>query len=375
MTRDQKLMAVFTALTVLAVGAVWADIGLQAPPTPPTMSRDVPSGEDGRVSVQFVGDTMLGDEVQLHIDQRQQGYDWPFDAIRPAITADFTIANAEGPITERTVQWNLGRKFYYTSRPEVAGALARAGIDAVTLANNHAYDAGAEGLVDTIRDLDAAGIASAGAGPNLARAAQPLLLRTQFGTLGIVSIGESFGHRASEDQGGTLVLSREAVQRGLSVARSAGADWVIAAVHWGDNYAPISDVQRLRAREFADTGYDLVIGTGPHSTQPVEYIGSMPVIYSLGNFVFGTPGRWAANNALGYGLSVELELGREQTPRISIRCIITDNLAVNFQPRSCTAAEAQAFLPTLTPAMSIQNDLGVLPCNGCFTRRAMEPGR
>jgi hypothetical protein len=375
MTRDQKLMAVFAALTVLAVGAVWAGIGLQDPPAPPTISRDVPSGEDGRASVQFLGDTYLGDQIQTLSDQRGQDYDWAFEAARSTLTADFIIVNAEAPISDRTEPWNPAKKFSHASRPAAADALARAGIDAVTLGNNHAFDAGPEGLADTMRHLEAAGIASVGAGLNLARAEQPLLLRTEYGTVGVVSIGESFGHRATEGQGGTLVLSRERVQRSAALVRAAGADWVVAAVHWGGNYAPIDDNQRMFAQEFAHAGYALVIGHGPRRTQPIEYIGSMPVIYSIGNFVVGTPGRFAQFGAPGFGLSVNLELSLGKAPQVSVSCLLTDNQAVNFQPRPCTLDESRAFLPTLNSQLVVQGDRGILRCDGCFTARGDGKGK
>lgn len=368
LSRDHRLIAVFASLAVLATGLSGAGVVLAEPSPVQAVSRDVPTGPDGRVRVQFLGDTLVGDEVQLLIDQRAEGYDWPFDGIRDALTGDYVIANAEGPIGDRTQPWNPAKDFSYSSRPEVAGALARAGVDAVTLANNYAYDTRPQGLADTMRLLDEVGIPSVGAGPDLVRAEQPLLLRTEFGTLGVMSIGESFGHRATEAEGGTLVLSPEAVRRGHALARAAGADWVVAAVHWGGNYARIDGAQREFAEAFAAAGYDLVIGHGPHSTQPIEYVGSTPVIYSIGNFVFGTPGRWATNGVPGLGLSVELELSAASTPTLSVRCLVTDNIVVGYQPRLCDPAEARGFLPTLATDLELRGDVGALPCPGCFVR-------
>jgi poly-gamma-glutamate capsule biosynthesis protein CapA/YwtB (metallophosphatase superfamily) len=372
MTRDQRLMAAFAALATLAVGVVGTGIGLEGSPAVPAESRDVPLGADGRLSVTFVGDTLVGDAAQPLIDQR--GIDWPFDAVRPALGADYVLAGAEGPITERTGPWNPGKRYSYSSRPEVASALARAGIDAVTLANNHAFDTGPEGLADTVAHLDAAGIASVGAGADLARAEQPLLLRTALGTVGVVAMGESFGNRAGIETPGTLVMTPESISRGAELARLAGADWVIGFAHWGDNYQPINSQQRAFAQNFADAGYDMVVGSGPHGAQPIEYIGAMPVVYSVGNFVFGTPGRWDTYGVPGRGLALDLELGGPQ-PRLSVRCLVTDNTVVGFQPRPCSAVEAQAFLPTLNPGLMLQGDVGVLPCGGCFAapRRAGGP--
>jgi hypothetical protein len=372
MTRDQRLMAAFAALATLAVGVVGAGISLEGSPTVLAVSRDVPLGPDGRLSVTFVGDTLLGDAAQQLIDQH--GNDWPFDAVRPALGSDYVLAVAEGPITERTGPWNPGKRYSYSSRPEAAGALARAGVDAMTLANNHAFDSGPEGLADTMAHLDAAGIVSVGAGTDLARAEQPLLLRTALGTLGVVAVGESFGYQAGVDTPGTLVMTPQSIARGAELARLAGADWVIGFAHWGDNYQPINAEQRASAQNFADAGYDMVVASGPHSAQPIDYIGSMPVIYSLGNFVFGTPGRWSAYGVPGLGLALDLELGGPQ-PRLSVRCLVTDNAVVGYQPRPCSAAEAQAFLPSLNVGLTLQGDVGILPCGDCFAARWANSGR
>ena len=220
MTRDQRLVAAFATLAVLALGVVGADMAFGGPTPVPAVSRDVPIGPDKTLTLQFVGDTSLGDEVQNQIDRRDIGYDWPFDAVRSSTTdADFAIAVADTPISTVTAPFNPAKRYSYSSRPEAAGATARAGIDAVQLANNHVYDTGPVGLADTIANLDAAGIAGIGAGPDLARAEQPLVLRTEVGIVGIVGMGQSFGDRAAEDAGGTLVISPETVRR---VPRSPG---------------------------------------------------------------------------------------------------------------------------------------------------------
>lgn len=368
--RDLRLVAALVAVAVLALGAVGISLTLVDPPPVPTVSRDVTVGVDDVLTLQFVGNIMLGDEVQNRIDSRGTGYDWPLDAVR-AVTAaaDFAIAVAEGPIGAHTVVWNRAKRYSYSSRPEVAGALARAGVDAVQMANSHAYDTGPVGLAETIANLDAVGIASVGAGPDLARAAQPLLLRTEIGTIGIVAMGESSGNEATEDAGGTLVMTSQTIPRAVAAARAAGADWVIAFVHWGDNHAPVNEAQRRAAERFAAAGYDMVVAGGPHIGQPIEFIGPMPVVYSLGDFTFGTPGRWATNGARGLGLVTELELSRAHPPRLLVRCLVIDNAVVAYQPRFCDAAQAQAFLPTLAPQLRMNGDVGVLPCPECFPRR------
>lgn len=374
MTRDQKLMALFTVVSLLALGGVWAGIAYDHDRAVPAVTREVKTGPDGRVTVALLGDTYLGDTLQALSDQRGQGYGWAFDGVRPALGADFTILDAEAPISDLTRPWNPAKVYSHSSRPAVASALADAGVDAAALGNDHVGDLGPRGVTDTIDNLDDAGIAAVGAGPDLTRAEQPLLLRTEFGTLGVVSLGQQAGSPATTDQPGTAVLDPASIRRGATLARAAGADWLIGVAGWPDDYAPVSGPRRKVAQVFAQAGYDLVVGTGPHTTQPIELVGTMPVIYSLGNFVFGTDGRFARFGVPGYGLSTELELGPGQTPQVAVRCLATDNRALNFQPRPCTDAEAQAFLPTLSPALTVQGNLGVLTCAGCFARRPGDEG-
>jgi poly-gamma-glutamate synthesis protein (capsule biosynthesis protein) len=374
MTRDQKLIGVFATLFMLTAGVVTAEVVREAPPPPvATIFREVPTGPDGRLSIQLFGDTMLGGELPLLIQQRGQGPDWPFDAVRPQLAeADYVVAVAEAPISDHVEPWDPSSAAVFTSEPEAAGVMARAGVDALSLATDHAFDTGPVGLADTMRYADAAGVATFGGGPDLPRAEQPLMLRTELGTVGIVGMSESFGHRARAISPGATVLSPEAVQRGADLARAAGADWVVAVVHWGDSYQPVAPRQRYWAEVFATAGYDLVVGSGPHYVQPIEVIGSMPVLYSIGNFVYGTNGRYQQLGIPGFGLSAGFELSRGAPPRLAVRCIAADNREVAFQPRPCTPAETLAFLPALNAELEVQGDLAVLRCGTCFARRDAE---
>jgi poly-gamma-glutamate synthesis protein (capsule biosynthesis protein) len=333
------------------------------------MSRDVALGADGALSVQFLGDTMLGDAAQPLLDKR--GYDWPFARVHDLVTGDFTVASADAPISPLTTPWSRSKVASYATRPDAAAAFAHAGIDATTLATSHTFDVGPVGLDDTIGSLEAAGLATFGAGPTTERAEQPLLLRTPFGTLGILGMNDSPTDRMSGDGPGPIVLSADAIRRGGETARAAGADWVVAVVHWGDSYGPVNGEQRYWAQAFADAGYDLVVGSGSHVVQPVELIGRMPVVYSLGDFVFGAPGAFAVKRVPGRGLAVGVELPAAGPARLSIRCLITDNVLVGFQPRACTPAEAGALVPTLNPQIVLQDGVGTLPCT-CFVRREGE---
>jgi hypothetical protein len=111
---------------------------------------------DGLLSILWLGDTMLGDAAQKHMDR--EGDEWPLDKVRPFLGADFVIANAEAPITNRGVHWSADQPWTYHSLPASAHALARSGIDAVGLRNNHALDRGPDGLLETLENARAAGL-------------------------------------------------------------------------------------------------------------------------------------------------------------------------------------------------------------------------
>lgn len=358
------LAATFALVAVVAANLVAVQFIGGSVPVPPALVRDVTAGPDDRFALQFVGDTLLGDDAQPWLDFH--GYDWPFEKVRPALDGDFTIAGAEAPITAYTQQANPIDENFYRTRPEAAAAIARAGIDALTLANNQILDAGTVGLADTMAHAQTAGMAAIGAGPDLARAEQPLLLRTEVGTIAVVGIGEDFGPDAESGTPGTLVLSPETIRRAADTARAHGARWVVAAVHWGDDYGPVNAEQRYWAQQFADAGYDLVVGAGPHNAQPIEVIGTMPVVFSLGNFVLGTGGRFTELGMPAFGLIANLELDDQGTARLTVRCLQTNNDVVGFQPRPCDQRQSQIVLPALYPGLTMAGRVGVIDCTACF---------
>jgi poly-gamma-glutamate synthesis protein (capsule biosynthesis protein) len=277
---------------------------------------------------------MLGDAAVPSL--RKNGYQWAFRHVHHLVDGEIVLANLEGPITTKKLPFNPLKDYSYTVKPAAAHALAALGVDAVSLGNNHAMDSGPAGELDTERFLSAARITSFGAGANLTEARAPLLLRTGAGTIGVVALGEDFGSDVTAEpaQAGTVVLTAENVQRGIDDARRAGADWVVAMVHWGDNYAPVDPSQDYWAPYLAKAGYDLVVGTGPHIPQRIEVVGGMPVVYSLGNFAFGSPGRFP-NHRLGVGLVMTATFAADKPIGVSFRCVVTDNDVVEFQPRPC----------------------------------------
>ncbi len=372
--RDRILIAfcsaVAVAITVLIVVDIRLNSALAVDAIEPTVASgrsglNGPNGSSDTWTLQFLGDTMLSDGAQPFIDVN--GYDWPLSGVKPLINGDFVIANAEAPIGTQTVTGNPGKTYSYNSDPRAAGALRRAGINALGLANNHAMDMGAAGLTDTVTFAAANDLVTFGAGMNLAEAERPLILRTPVGAVGVVAFGENFGKstKAAVDNPGTVALSPTSIQRGIDLAHAAGAEWVVAYVHWGDNYSDTTPQQRFWAQTLAAAGYDLVVGTGPHISGPIEFINDTPVAYSIGNFVFGAPGRFKSFGKDGIGLLLSVELNRTGPAQLAVGCILTDNLAVGFVPQPCTPQQAEAIIPTVHPELIVGGAIGRMPC-ACF---------
>jgi poly-gamma-glutamate capsule biosynthesis protein CapA/YwtB (metallophosphatase superfamily) len=355
------MSGVVVGLWALAVAAfVGVGIGIHgAWNRPPEVIRVAIDSDSSELELTWVGDVMLGAQAQPLLERH--GYEWPFQYVRHMLDGDLVIANAESMITDRSEPYDTSQHWHYNSLPPTADAYAAAGIDVLGLANNHAMDRGPDGLADMLRHSAEAGMLAFGAGMNVSEAERPLLVESPVGTVGIVGLGKYYGpHKmAKADQAGTIALSRAAIERGYDLARRAGADWVVGYVQWGRAYADVNHEQESFAQEFASAGYDLVIGHHPHVTHPITVVDGMPVVYSLGNFVFGTPGRFSPNLP-GIGLVVTTQFTTDGLSGMAIRCVETDNTVVEYQSRPCSPETAAETLGTLHRDVVVTGDVAQL---------------
>ncbi|WP_447979320.1 CapA family protein [Candidatus Nitrospira bockiana] len=240
------------------------------------------------VTLAFGGDIMLGREVarcmrEATVEQWLNGVSLAW------ANADCLIANLECPcvVDARPIdEGPFGRpsEIILHAPASRVGELAKAGVSAVTLANNHILDCGALGLSETVRALDEAGIYHAGAGLNLSEALEPAVWHAGGGTIGLVAF--CYGPPAGRSSPGVAPCEASAMRRSLATARAA-ADLVVAALHTGLEYAdvPTSKVQ-AQFRYLAEHGADIVIGHHPHVLQGLEYWKGVPIAYSLGDLIF-----------------------------------------------------------------------------------------
>jgi poly-gamma-glutamate synthesis protein (capsule biosynthesis protein) len=186
------------------------------------------------------------------------------------------------------------------AKPAAVAALDAAGFDVVSLANNHALDAGEAGLAETVSALNAAGIAGlveTGVWQDSGVKPCPCPPLRGGGPLGVGGHTRIRYQLLAFDDSGVPLDLETAVSRVAAAAKQA--DLVIVSMHWGGEYqAAPSPRQQSIARSLAGAGADLIIGHGPHVLQRVEWIGETLVAYSLGNFLFDQPYpadcRWGA---------------------------------------------------------------------------------
>ena len=228
----------------------------------------------GDVRILFGGDMMFDRWIREKAMKR--GNNFVFDGVRDEIHAhDLTVANLEGPITDNPSK-SVGSAFgshdnyLFTFDPSWAKTLADEGIGPVDLGNNHIFNQGDDGLVQTKRFLDDVGVASFGDPSDGNRIAR----RTVNG-IRIAFVGY--------DQ-----FIPDGQERALADIKSAreSEDVVIVYAHWGSEYLPVRDDVRQLAHAFVDAGCDAVIGSHPHVVQEKETYAGKTIYYSLGNFVF-----------------------------------------------------------------------------------------
>jgi poly-gamma-glutamate capsule biosynthesis protein CapA/YwtB (metallophosphatase superfamily) len=215
-----------------------------------------------------------------------------FKSIAPSFEkSDFGFVNLESPLTTGgdAQGW---KDVVIKGNPALAPAMAKSGINVVTMANNHAGDMGDSGLLDSFRYCEENGITVVGAGKDLKRAMSGSVLTTEDGTrvafLGFTDVLPA-GYPATSSSPGTSPGRADlgAVTAAIRAAKKK-ADFVIVGWHWNFEYkrAP-SYLEQSEGRAAVDAGADIVFAHHPHLLDGVEAYHGGLIFYSLGNLVFG----------------------------------------------------------------------------------------
>ncbi len=207
--------------------------------------------------------------------------------------ADLALANHEQPVTEAAAFHSSGTRF--SGKPALTRVFTRAGIDFLSLANNHIGDYGTDGIRDTRRILREHEIAFGGAGKDLEQARKVRFLEAQGTKVAIIPCLDIVKvYWAAEGKAGATPCVDQYIRKDIRKARRAGAEVVIVFPHWGVEYTrqPLASMRKHAAR-WVEAGADLVIGAHSHVAGSLEDIEGTPVLYSLGNLIFDQ--HWSTN--------------------------------------------------------------------------------
>ena len=293
------------------------------------------------IVINAVGDIMLAGRWAPLL--RQKGYDHPFDGVRKElVTGDITLANLESPIAEGGLE-HSGKKYRFRAEPQVAQAIRAAGINLVTLANNHSMDFGGEALAETLHHLGNNGIAWIGAGENLSAARKMALYTVKGKKIAFLgySLTQPVEFFAGQDRPGTAPGYERLVAADIANARMT-ADYVIVSFHWGkESTSSVQPYQRRAAHSAVEAGADVIIGHHPHLLQGIERYRNGIIFYSLGNFAFASSSATAEVSAM---IRLRLDAGRREA---EILPLDVQYRRVGFQPQLLTGERGNAVIETL----------------------------
>ncbi len=254
--------------------------------------------EKDKVTIGFIGDILLDDEYAIMANLLTRGRTIENGVSQSVLEqmrgVDIMVANNEFPFTDRGTPTEE-KTFTFRADTGAVSYLHDMGIDVAVLANNHIYDFGEIGLLDTLDTLAAAEIPAVGAGRNLEEASAPLYFIVNDRKIAFVAatqierIENPDTKGATENSAGVFrCLNPQKLYEVVAQAKE-NSDFVIVYIHWGtENQTEIDWAQIEQAPRIAEAGADLIIGDHPHCLQGITYFGDTPVIYSMGNFWFNS---------------------------------------------------------------------------------------
>ena len=260
-------------------------------PEEPDEERPEPEPEEpGSVLLAFAGDVMFSDPFLASYDKSGISAIADSEMLERMQNADLFVINEEFPFSLRGEAME-DKQFTFRADPKYVEIFQKMGVDIATVANNHALDFGRDAFLDTLDTLKSAGITCIGGGYHLSEASAPAVQTIKgqtFAIFGATRVSPSATWYASDSQAG-LFQTYDATLLNQKIAEAhTEYDHVIVFVHWGieKNETP-EDYQRSLAKGYIDAGADLVIGCHPHVLQGFEYYNGVPIVYSLGNYLFG----------------------------------------------------------------------------------------
>jgi len=320
----KKVIALYAALQMALTGTLPAE-----PPQPTPAAEET----NTTITMTFAGDMLIASLLDKTAAGNFNSYaagnppSYFLEEAAPVFQADdFTLVNLENTLSDRALaprDKGEGTAYWYKSKTANTEILTSSGVEAVSLVNNHTHDYGNPGFRDTVKAVEAAGLA--------------------YGTESNTVFYEKDGFRVavicaglwSEGGAGAILRRLEAAE--------GESDFQIVFFHGGEEGVHTPEAWKMRAaRRLADAGADVVLGGHPHVLQPMEVYNGVDIVYSLGNFCFGG-NRYPENRTALYQLTLTVDKERQAVKKESrlIPFYVYTGEWNNYRP-SPIADEAQA---------------------------------
>jgi len=266
---------------------------------------------DKITTIRFGGDVMMTSYFKNYIDSKGVNYMWE-DVSELINSADYSIFNLETSVSLRGSD-TKPKGYGFRSDPSTLEGLKNAGIDMVSLANNHVMDYGRDALSDTLENVKKYGIEYIGAGENKDEASKINYQEINGIKVAFISASEILGYetnKATNERSGVFYLNRDDlsdINKKITEAKE-NENYVVLVLHWDREYenSPKEETVKM-AHSLIDSGADIIIGHHPHVLQGIEYYKNGIIYYSTGNFNFLIRNENASQSAL-----FELNLDKEK---------------------------------------------------------------
>ena len=289
------------------------------------------------ITLSFAGDCTLGtyygqgEGNRFDQVEKKEGKAYFLEKVKPIFEADdLTVVNLEGPLT--TGGKRQDKQFAIKGDPSYVDILKLGSVEAVSLANNHTYDYGQEGLQQTQAILDKNQIDYFG---------NSRISYQEVQGVKVALIGEKGWDKSA--------ATKKRLQQAISQAKKQ-TDLVVIMFHWGNEREHMPNaIQKDLAHFCIDEGVDLVVGSHPHVMQGIETYKGKNIIYSFGNFSFGANKNPEDKDTFIYQETYTLE--KDQVIRKEskvIPCSISSSkVRNNYQPTPLEGKEAERVLQRL----------------------------
>lgn len=275
--------------------------------------------------------------------------------------ADIAFANLEMPLSTRARHTGAFR-----GHPAFADGIRWAGIDVVSTANNHAFDAEEQGLLDTREALRRAGVGSVGTGSDLEDARSPFILerdgiRVAFlGYARAINVVGSSGF-AQPDRSGVMPLDPILIKEDIQRVRDQ-VDYVILSFHWAvENSKQTHPEARAFAHQMLDAGADVILGHHPHVPRGIEVYDGKVIFYSLGNYTFGHNHTYWGDGYLGrVTLGTDGATGVEILPLAGEGHDMAQPYLLEGDRARAVLEEVRELTADLDTRMEIEGDVGTI---------------